>query len=526
MSEILQTLHLLALTASERVALQGAEDAMSYAQLDRAVAELAHDLHGRDIRVLGLLADNGIPWALADLAALAANIPLVPLPLFFTPRQILHVVRDAGLDFLLTDQPEHVVSLLQGGAIQCHRAGEVAGLSLIRLSGVTARQLPQGTAKITYTSGTTGEPKGVCLSLAQMETVAESLCDASQAQAEYCHLCLTPLSTLLENIGGIYTPLLAVASTCLLPLQQVGLHGASGLDVSLMLQSMGTCAASSVILAPQMLQALVEAGEGGMPMPASLRFVAVGGAPVSPRLLDRARQLGIPVFEGYGLSECASVVALNTPDANRPGSVGRPLPHVSLEFSDEGEIQVNGSAFLGYLGQDKPAKPWPTGDLGYLDADGFLHLTGRKKDIFITSFGRNVAPEWVERELTLHPAIAQAAVFGERHPMNVAVIVARGDASSVEQAIAEANQQLPDYARVSLWVAAETPFTPQNGQLTPNGRLRREVILAAYGERLERLYSPQDGSLDDPARDVDGGRVVLARLGVVEQGVAAVCAGR
>lgn len=490
MSILLKTLHQIALMSPERIAMQSVHQEMSYGELDMAVAEAAHELNTQNFRALGLLADNGIPWALADLSALAANTPLVPLPLFFSPQQILHVMRDAGLDSLLTDQPVEVVSLLKGANLCCHIAGELCGLSLIRLQGVAPRPLPPGTAKITYTSGTTGEPKGVCLGLAQMEAVAAALRDASQAQTTDRHLSLTPLSTLLENIGGIYTPLLAGACTCLLPLRQVGLHGASGLDAARMLQTLHECAASSAILAPQMLQTLVAAGEGGAPIPASLRFVAVGGAPVAPRLLQRARQLGIPVFEGYGLSECASVVALNTPHANRPGSVGRPLPHVAVSFSGQGEILVSGSDFLGYLGQDKPVQPWPTGDLGYLDAEGFLHLTGRKKSLFITSYGRNVAPEWVERELTLHPAIVQAAVFGEGRPFNVAVIVARPGCSrsDVEAAVRLANRMLPDYARVSAWVPAKSPFTPSNLQLTANGRLKREAIHASYADALENLY--------------------------------------
>jgi long-chain acyl-CoA synthetase len=493
MSKLLEALHQTASSAPERVALQGAHQSLTYGELDQLVAETAYGLEVQSIRALGLLSDNGIPWALADLSALAANIPLVPLPLFFSAQQIVHVVRDAGLDGLLTDRPQQVETLLQSAGLRFQNAGKQHGLHLIRAQGLASRPLPQGAAKLTYTSGTTGDPKGVCLSLAQMETVALSLRDASQAQQTDRHLCLTPLSTLLENIGGLYTPLLAGACTCLLPLQQVGLQGASGLAVGRMLQAMHESEATSAIMAPQMLQALVTAGDSGAAMPSALRFVAVGGAPVSPFLLQRAQKLGIPVFEGYGLSECASVVALNTPGNNQPGCVGRPLPHVALSFSDGGEILIDSAAFLGYLGQGVPARPWPTGDLGYLDEAGYLHLTGRLKSLFITSYGRNVAPEWVERELTLHPAIAQAAVFGEARPFNVAVIVPRPGFSKfdIETAVQLANRMLPDYARVTSWVGAAEPFTLSNQQLTANGRLKREAILAAYAEALESLYQEE-----------------------------------
>jgi long-subunit acyl-CoA synthetase (AMP-forming) len=200
------------------------------------------------------------------------------------------------------------------------------------------------------------------------------------------------------------------------------------------------------------------------------------------------------VFEGYGLSECASVVALNTEGARRIGSVGKPLAHAQVKFAEDGEILVAGATLLGYTG-DAPLQPnefWPTGDTGHLDEEGFLHLTGRKKNIFITSFGRNVSPEWVERELTLHPAIAQAAVFGEARPWNVAVIVPRGATpealAAVNQAIDEANRVLPDYARVKHWMPAQTPFLPQNGQLTANGRLKRAAIWQLYQTSIEQLY--------------------------------------
>jgi long-subunit acyl-CoA synthetase (AMP-forming) len=257
--------------------------------------------------------------------------------------------------------------------------------------------------------------------------------------------------------------------------------------------------ASSAIMVPQMLHALVVALGMGARAPATLRFIAVGGAPVSPRLLDGAQQLGLPVYEGYGLSECASVVAVNSPEASKPGSVGKPLPHVKLRFADDGEIFVGGAVFEGYLGlEEKPGSDgyWASGDAGYLDDEGYLHLTGRKKNMFITSFGRNVAPEWVERELTIHPVIANAAVFGEARPWNVALIVPRelpgvNRDSAIAEAVAAANRGLPDYAQVRKWLLADEPFTVHNGLLTSNGRLRRAEIWARYEAAVDKLYGEQ-----------------------------------
>jgi len=484
----------------EAIALQGADSALNYTQLHARVQHLAGELEAANIRMLGLLADNGIDWVVADLAALAAGIPCVPLPPFFSAQQLAHAIRNSGTDVVLTDQSGRMQELLggQGQPLPLQFGGNLAALRLPDHDAAIA--LPSHTAKITYTSGTTGQPKGVCLSREAMETVAQSLCQASAANEADRHLCLLPLSTLLENIGGIYVPLLAGACSCILPLRQVGLQGASGLDVGVMLQAMHAQRASSVIMVPQLLHALVAALGMGGTAPATLRFIAVGGAPVSPRLLAAAQQYGLPVFEGYGLSECASVVAVNAPGKTKPGSVGKPLPHVKLRFAEDNEVLVGGAVFEGYLGLDeKPDSDgyWATGDTGYLDDEGYLHLSGRKKNMFITSFGRNVAPEWVERELTIHPVIANAAVFGEAKPWNVALIVPRElpgverDAA-IAEAVAAANRSLPDYAQVSKWLVADELFTVDNGLLTSNGRLRRAAIWARYEAAVNKLYGEQE----------------------------------
>jgi long-chain acyl-CoA synthetase len=491
MSTIIAALRHYAEKTPQRIALQDQDNALSYADLLDTVEQLAARLQATSPRVIGLLADNGTAWALADLAALAAGIPIIPLPLFFSPGQIAHVIRTAGIDQVLTDQPERLTAALQLAAVDS--VAFHGPLQMVSLPATAGRELPPGTQKVTFTSGTTGEPKGVCLGREEMETVAESLRQASAANCNDRHLCLLPLATLLENIGGIYTPLLAGATICLPSLAEVGLAGSSGLNVGRLIAALGEWQASSAIMVPQMLQAVVTAGQAGIEIPQSLRYLAVGGAPVAGRLIADAQALGLPVFEGYGLSECASVVAVNRPGENCPGSVGRPLPHLRLAFADDGEILIHDVRWRGYLGES--AAPGSTdhiasGDLGHLDADGFLHLTGRKKNIFITSFGRNVAPEWVERELVSRFPILQAAVFGEARPFNSAVIFAHPSAApeSIAAALAEANEQLPDYARIRAWIPAAAPFTPANGMATANGRLRRNGIFGAHAEQIETLY--------------------------------------
>ena len=124
-------------------------------------------------------------------------------------------------------------------------------------------------------------------------------------------------------------------------------------------------------------------------------------------------------------------------------------------------------------------------------SDGFLHLSGRRKSAFATAFGRNLAPEWVEGELTSHPDIAQAAVFGEGRPFNTAVLVPRPSASpaACERAVQEINARLPDYAQVGAWVLATEPFTPGNGLAGPAGTPRREAVHRHYRKEIDHLYS-------------------------------------
>lgn len=482
----------------EHIAIEAGRQHLNYRQLHAAVTDAAARLRASTRGPVALAVDNGPAWITGDLAVLAGDMPCVPLPPFFTPAQQFHALCDAGAGWLLTDRPDFHDALLRQHAVPAARVDdiELGGITIAQfcISGPQA-QLPPGTAKVTYTSGTTGAPKGACLSATAINNVALALAAATGMTADDRHLCLLPLATLLENIGGIYAPLLSGGCVVYPPGHRATDASATGMHYGATLaHTLAQSRATTAIMVPQMLQALVAAVETGTLPPPALRFLAVGGARVPPALLQRAAQAGLPAFEGYGLSECASVVALNTPQANRPGSVGRPLPHAGIQIAGDGEILVSGAGFLGYAGSTAAAGAgWHTGDIGHLDADGYLHLTGRKKDLFITAFGRNVSPEWVEGELTLQPAISQAWVHGEARPWNTAVIVARTGASTsdIENAITAANHHLPGYAQLRHWLPASEAFSCKNGELTSNGRLRRSVIAARYAANLEALYSEQ-----------------------------------
>jgi len=485
------------LKTPNKIVLQSRDGNLSYSQLASAIELTATKLNDANTRVLGIAMDNSPAWAILDLAAMQTNLPIVPLPYFFSAKQMMHAIEDAGVNVILSDKPIMLRQLLDlNGKKILSEKQYLVGDRLLKefiLDVEKKDNLPQGTAKITYTSGTTGKPKGVCLDAKTLNLVAMSLLEATRARPSDRHVSILPLSTLLENIAGLYVPLLAGATTLLLSSNQLGISGATGLNIKTLMATLNESKATTTVLTPELLMALVSAIEAGIPKPADLRFVAVGGASVAPQLLNRAIALGLPVFEGYGLSECGSVVALNTPKNNKIGSVGKPLPHVTVKFGGYGEVLVKGACLLGYVGRVNSTlatQYLPTGDIGHFDDEGNLYITGRKKNQFITSFGRNVAPEWVERELTLSSYILQAAVFGEARPWNVAVIVPAKNATTdqIDICIAVINQTLPDYARVSQWIFADEPFTPQNEQFTTNGRLRRDVVWQMYQYKINELY--------------------------------------
>lgn len=448
--------------------------------------------------VVGTLADNSAAWLIADLALQSAGMVHVPLPMFFSAEQMLHAVRSSSMAGLFCADAGQAAALGYRTAVMDAHVPAHPGLKCFTPDGGVvpcARTLPRNVSKITFTSGTTGAPKGVMLSNAQQLSTARGIAAVTAGLCVRRHLCMLPLPVLLENVAGVYTALMTGMSCVLRPLEAVGLNGASGFDPGRCVQAVASSGAESIILLPEMLHALVTSIQAAQVRPASfakIKYVAVGGARTPPALIQRARALGLPVYEGYGLSECASVVALNLPAADRVGSVGRPLPGLAVRINGEGEIEVHGRGFEGYLGGDAPAmQAWlATGDLGVIDDAGYLSIAGRKDSLIVTGFGRNVSPEWPEGLLAGNDGILQAAVFGAGRPFLAAVIVASPEVDDAEIAarVAAVNTRLPEYARIEAWTRASEGFTVANGLATANGRMRRSAIYARYRASITALY--------------------------------------
>ncbi len=273
----------------------------------------------------------------------------------------------------------------------------------------------------------------------------------------------------------MFATLLAGGTYVCPPQELCGLGDPFRPDFATMAARIADWGITSLILVPEYLAGLVSALEASGGLLPCLSLVAVGGARVPLPLLERARALGLPVRQGYGLTECGSVVSLQDAGDDALGSAGRPLPHMTVTLAEDGEILLDGPLCLGTIGGEAPARPLATGDIGRIDEAGRVWVTGRKSNLIVTAHGRNVAPEWVEEALLAQPAIAQAFVHGDGMPFPSALLVPATPSADLAAAVDAANASLPAYARVATWRQV-AHFTPQNGRLTGNGRLRRAEI--------------------------------------------------
>ena len=529
------------------VALDDGTQTLSFDDLHAYVASATAWLKGSGLSRVASLADNGIDWLVADLAMLQAGIVHVPLPGFFTPAQVAGALRAAGAEGVLLG-PAAPLQMLLAAAQGCSMPGAtthatpIAGLDRLQLVLLTPEakpRLPVGTAKVTFTSGSTGAPKGVCLGAEGLLRVVAGVHAATRPLGIRHHLCALPLAVLLENTAGAMVALSKGATVHVRPAAALGWRGAAGFDAALLDCVVRDTGAESLILMPQMLRgwtAHLGRGHGehsgskqsrgitgdqdntdAADAPDTLRFVAVGGAAVGAQAILAARAVGLPAFEGYGLSEGGSVQTLNLPGADRPGSVGRPLPHAHIHADDQAQLHASGSLMLGYIGHAPLVdESLATGDVGEVDADGFVWVRGRRDNLIITGLGRNVSPEWVESLLRESACVAEAVVLADGYGGLRAVVWPAAGATDVlesgracttshtdtdaatdaaiDAALAATNARLPDYARLSHWTLACRPLDTASGLATPGGKPLRAAIAAAHPGPL---HQPLDQPLHE-----------------------------
>ncbi|WP_169314345.1 AMP-binding protein [Streptomyces piniterrae] len=454
---------------------------------------------------VGVVMGNSPEFVVADLAALGAGAAEIPVPLAFNADQAASMLQD--VDICLVDEEGRAQLAAWGREDVLPQAAALEVVDIDRLAAQQATAAPlfrdgagpqDRICKVIHTSGTTSRPKGVCIRGGGLDALISSLRGAMPEHAYRRYLSLVPFSLLIEQVTGIYLVICDGGTVVLLP-PEAPLVGTSSFAPRAVLPYTRAARPTALVATPALAEAMVDrAGSalaGGRSLVEELfggpdaPLVCCGGAPVDPLTLEKLDGHGVPVYEGYGLSENSSVVSWNTPGARRVGTVGRPLAHVQVRTAHDGELLVRStSLFAGYKGGDDPsgcqvdADGWlHTGDLAEIE-DGFIRIKGRKKSVIITSAGRNVAPEWVEAQYRSVPAVRAVAVVGDGMPAlhGLFLIDPEADAEDVRgqlEAVARARLSRVEQVEVLHLLSADEDLHSEF--FTVTGRPRRSVIQKA-----------------------------------------------
>jgi long-chain acyl-CoA synthetase len=557
----------------------GAWRDFSWAQVARLVARWQRGLEAEGLvpgdRVAVSLR-NGVDWVAFDQAALGLGLVVVPLYTTDNPDNLAHILADSGSRLLLIDSDRRWAALAQHRAafpglrrVLCVSTDSSTGDDRVRPLGdwlpreggavVDQVQDPQALATLVYTSGTTGLPKGVMLSHRAILWDAEAVQRRIPARPTDLFLSFLPLAHAFERTVGYYLPmmagarvayarsieqlrhdLMAVRPTVLLAVPRVydriylaietklGERGLRRLlfDTAVRVgwrrfqaaQGRGTAPGPLArllwsLLEPRVARPVMERLGG------RIRVAVSGGAPLSPTVARLFIGLGLPLTEGYGLTEAGPVVSGNAPEDCIPGSVGRALPGIQVALSPQGELLVRAPSLMsGYWDQPDATRAtidvegWlHTGDLAEI-ADGAIRIRGRLKEILVTSSGEKVPPADMEMALTLDPLFDQALVLGEGRPYLAALLVlnpeawrqaaselgldptdaaALGNGKALQWADERVRERLkgfPGYAQVRAVHLTLDPWTIENGLLTPTLKVKRERLESQFDSVIQSLY--------------------------------------
>jgi long-chain acyl-CoA synthetase len=419
---------------------------------------------------------------------------------------------------------------------------------------------PDELATIIYTSGTTGEPKGVMLSHANLVANMTAGAEALRVSQDDVGLSFLPLSHAFERMVAyiyLYQGVtiqfaesfdtvgrdIALARPTLLTgvprayekfharIMEKGL-AEPGLKKTIFRWAVGAGEArgratlrgkpaglvtwAQASIADRLVFAKIRATLGDR-----LRYLVSGSAPLSPHIAEFFQGLGLPIIEGYGLTETAPILTVNPPDAPRVGTVGRPLSGIDLRIALDGEILARGpNVMSGYFNKPQATADvlkdgwFHTGDIGTIDDQGYLRITDRKKDLLVTSGGKKIAPQPIEAILKRSPIISEAVLLGDRRKYAVALIVpdfaalerrlkelgrppgshedlvARPDTIALYQEIVDGlNRELSQFERIKKIALLPKEFSIESGELTPSLKVKRKVVEERWRDRIESLYS-------------------------------------
>ncbi len=522
---------------------------------------------------VGIMSRTRYEWTVADFALWSAGA--VPVPIYETSsaEQVEWILADSGAVAVIVETEAHLAAVDAGrGRLDRLRhvwvidRGDVDSLSrdgaAVDDADLEARSASldrTSLATVIYTSGTTGRPKGVELTHGNFLTLAEN---AAEELAEVVRSsgASTLLFLPLAHVFARFIEVLAVTA---------GVRMGHSADLKALLEDFSAFQPTFILAVPRVFEKIYNSAEqkaetggkgrifsgaaaaavawseavdaGSVPLGLRLRhavfdrlvygrlreamggrvqYAVSGGAPLGTRLGHFFRGIGVTILEGYGLTETTAPATVNRPGAMRIGSVGLPLPGVDVRIADDGEICLRGvNVFRGYRGNATATAEairdgwFRTGDIGELDDDGFLRITGRKKEILVTAGGKNVAPAVLEDRLRSHPLVSQCIVVGDGKPYIAALVTideemypawagnhgldgvpfasARGDErvlAEIQRAVDEANTAVSKAESIRKFAVLESDFTEESGHLTPSLKLKRNVVMRDFEDEVDALY--------------------------------------
>ncbi|KQX76158.1 long-chain fatty acid--CoA ligase [Aeromicrobium sp. Root472D3] len=536
---------------------------VTLAEFHRDVVAVAKGLVGAGVaagdRVV-LLSKTRYEWTVADYAIWWTGAATVPIYETSSAAQIAWILSDSGAVAAIVENDGHR-SKVEEARADAPSLGhvwtiETGGLDDLRAAGadVSDDDLEQRRAALTsdtlatliYTSGTTGRPKGCRLTHGnfryELEAATEQLNDLFTAEGA---------STLLFlPLAHVFARVIQVGAI------RSGARLGHTADVKDLVTHLGTFHPTFVLAVPRVFEKVFNSASGkayadgkgkifdravqtaigysralddGRPglalrarhalfdrlvygklrdaLGGEAAWAISGGAPLGDRLAHFYRGIGVTVLEGYGLTETTAALCVNTPDDQRIGTVGRPLPGTEVRAGDDGELSFRGpQVFHGYWHNDEAsaealdADGWfATGDLGEVDADGFVRITGRKKEIIVTAGGKNVAPAVLEDRVRAHPLVSQCLVVGDGKPFIAALVTIDEEAwtgrlddpellAAVQKAVDDANSQVSQAESIRKFEILREDWTEENGYLTPSFKVKRNAVLRDLHDTVEALF--------------------------------------
>ena len=531
---------------------------------------------------VGIMSPNRLEWALADYGCLCSGVVDVPIYPTLTAQQVSYILRDSGARLLFVPDADHMAKALEaigtcGHAVDvvvfeaprelprgvlawsdflAEGSRKAAALSDLGFRARALEAKPEDVATILYTSGTTGDPKGVMLTHGNVGSNVEAARMVLLLDARDVTVSFLPLSHILQRMVdylffhegvtivharsmltaledmALVRPTVAVAVPRVYEKIHAAVMNARGLKKRVIAWAVGVAdrtvemrlagrAPEGVLalqyrLADRLVFSKVRAAVGGR-----LRFFVSGSAPLSPELARFFHSIGLTILEGYGLTETSPVTNVNNLEHFRIGTVGKAVPSTEIRIEEDGEILVRGPQVMkGY--HNRPADTaeaidpdgwFHTGDIGELDADGFLRITDRKKDLIVTAGGKNVAPQPIENRLKSNPFVEQAVLIGDRRRFVSVLVVPAFDRLETwarSQGIAWADRRdllanpavqrhmegevarelrgLASFESPKKVALLEEDFTIANGVLTPTLKVKRKVIQDRFRDLVEELY--------------------------------------